>query len=637
MKFLFTLSITLLFLVTFTFSQSAKDDYFTKKQLFEVFTSATCPPCAGVNPVIDNLLNNNQGNYSLIKYQVNWPGNGDEYYLTETGERVDYYHINSVPTIQINGFYSSVSHINQTAFDDSASLTTPLSIEVSGDITEDWNFTSTVKLLSKENLSEGLKLHIMLVERVTTGNVGTNGETEFHNVIMAYITPPQGLTLDSIIAENIVNITKSKDVSDSHIEQAYDLRVIAFVQNDNDQSILQSEMTNVSHYYDIYNAKFVVKNEDNEPVNEAKISIDGIIKTDANGVAVFSSIEQDYTYKITKPFYMTVNGSFYLSQDTTINITISKIHDMLYEDFDNVDDNEVPDGWINLSPEVNYKKFVYVEDHTLNFKQRLQNYDKSIFVSPAIDMSVAGILSFDLGNRYYHPQLAIGTMSDPNDAETFKTIVILDPEKDEIKTINIDLSDYPGFDKYLAFRMPETNLNAYFMLDNIKLQEDSNQGKYVASVIVKDEQDMPIEGATVTMGDSIHTTDTSGIVHFVKLESGDYDFTVSSEHHFSNNGSITINSDNAETIISLQPLGIKDNEPNYISVFPNPAKDIITISSDEFIKEINVYDIRGKLLSQKKELLKTCNFDLSDIDNGIIIVNIKFADNTYYNKLIIKQ
>jgi hypothetical protein len=637
MKYSFTLLITLQTFITIAFSQNTKNEFFAKKQIFEVFTSATCLPCADVNPIIDNLLNNNQGNYSLIKYQVNWPGNGDDYYLSETNIRLNYYYINAAPTIHINGKFSSASHINQTAFDDSASLTTPLSIGVSGDITEEWDFTATVKLLSKENLGQGLKLHIMLVEKVTTGNVGTNGETEFHNVIMAYITPPQGLSLDSIVADNIVNIAKTKSVSNSNIEQAYDLRVIAFVQNDDDQSILQSEMTEVSHYYDIYTTKFIVKNEDNEPIDAAKIIIDDIIETDADGVAVFSSISQNYTYKITKPFYMTVNGDFYLSKDTIINITMSKIHDMLYEDFDNTDDNETPDGWINLSPEVNYKRFVYVKEHVLVFKQWLQNYDKSIFVSPEIDMSVAGILNFDLGEKYYHPQLEIGTMSNPDSANTFKKIIVIEPENGEMKHITVDLSDYPGFDKYLAFRMPETNLNAHFTLDNIKLQTDSNEGRYVATVIVRDEQNNPIKDATIAMGDSTHITDSNGVAYFIKLESGDYNFTVSSNYYSSNSGSIIIDDNNAETTILLQPLGVNDDLSSKVSVFPNPAKNIIIISSDKFINKINIYDITGRLLLKENQLMKNSTIDLSEFNRGILIINIKFEDNTAYNNVIIKQ
>jgi hypothetical protein len=334
---------------------------------------------------------------------------------------------------------------------------------------------------------------------------------------------------------------------------------------------------------------------------------------------------------------MTVNGDFYLSKDTIINITMSKIHDMLYEDFDNTDDNETPDGWINLSPEVNYKRFVYVKEHVLVFKQWLQNYDKSIFVSPEIDMSVAGILNFDLGEKYYHPQLEIGTMSNPDSANTFKKIIVIEPENGEMKHITVDLSDYPGFDKYLAFRMPETNLNAHFTLDNIKLQTDSNEGRYVATVIVRDEQNNPIKDATIAMGDSTHITDSNGVAYFIKLESGDYNFTVSSNYYSSNSGSIIIDDNNAETTILLQPLGVNDDLSSKVSVFPNPAKNIIIISSDKFINKINIYDITGRLLLKENQLMKNSTIDLSEFNRGILIINIKFEDNTAYNNVIIKQ
>ncbi len=44
----------------------------------------------------------NPGEYSLIKYQMNWPGNGDPYYTEEGGVRRDYYGVSSVPDLYIN-------------------------------------------------------------------------------------------------------------------------------------------------------------------------------------------------------------------------------------------------------------------------------------------------------------------------------------------------------------------------------------------------------------------------------------------------------------------------------------------------------------------------------------------------------
>jgi hypothetical protein len=228
-------------------------------------------------------------------------------------------------------------------------------------------------------------------------------------------------------------------------------------------------------------------------------------------------------------------------------------------------------------------------------------------------------------------------MLDIDKPETFKTIISIEPEKDEMKTINIDLSDYPGFDKYLAFRMPETNLNAHFKIDNIKLKEDTNIGKYVASIVVIDEQNNPVKNATITMGDSVHITDTTGTGYFIKLKSGNYNFIVSNEQYFSKNGNITIDNNNAKATVVLQLLGIKNNMLNSVFIYPNPVKNTVTVSSEKSIKEIKIYDIFGRLLLQKFNLKKEAELNLSGICQGVFFINIKFTDNTILNKRMMKE
>jgi hypothetical protein len=51
-----------------------------RKPLFEMFTSSTCGTCGGANENLDGILADNPDSlYSLVKYQVNWPGSGDPY------------------------------------------------------------------------------------------------------------------------------------------------------------------------------------------------------------------------------------------------------------------------------------------------------------------------------------------------------------------------------------------------------------------------------------------------------------------------------------------------------------------------------------------------------------------------------
>ena len=93
---------------TFTKSFVVLNEIAPRKTLYEVFTSSTCPPCLPGNQVLDNVLVNNKNEYTVIKYQYNFPGTGDPYYTTEAQARGTYYGgINSVPRMQIDGQWNS--------------------------------------------------------------------------------------------------------------------------------------------------------------------------------------------------------------------------------------------------------------------------------------------------------------------------------------------------------------------------------------------------------------------------------------------------------------------------------------------------------------------------------------------------
>jgi hypothetical protein len=72
------------------------------KTLYEQFTSSTCAPCAIANKVNVPTFAQYPGQFSLIKYQVNFPGNGDPYYTNEVGYMRNSYEVNAVPTMFVD-------------------------------------------------------------------------------------------------------------------------------------------------------------------------------------------------------------------------------------------------------------------------------------------------------------------------------------------------------------------------------------------------------------------------------------------------------------------------------------------------------------------------------------------------------
>lgn len=224
------------------------DELVPKRPMYEMFTSSTCPPCVAANEALDAILGANPDEYSLVKYQMNWPGAGDPYYTAEGGVRSDYYSIVSVPSLLINSAqFSSPVNFTQDIFDQYQNAETALAITITEAlIDEENNISVSADLTSVISYAPGLSAHIVVVEKLTVENVGTNGETEFHNVMMKMLPDASGTTLGEISTGVPLTISESYDMDLTNMETSDDLAVIVFVQNDIDKNIVQSAMKNVT-------------------------------------------------------------------------------------------------------------------------------------------------------------------------------------------------------------------------------------------------------------------------------------------------------------------------------------------------------------------------------------------------------
>jgi hypothetical protein len=79
---------------------------------------------------------------------------------------------------------------------------------------------------------------------------------------------------------------------------------------------------------------------------------------------------------------------------------------------------------------------------------------------------------------------------------------------------------------------------------------------------------------------------------------------------------------------------IKDNN---ISIFPNPAKNYIQIQTNGLdIEKYNIIDINGKTIKQINSANNNNIIDISNLPNGVYILNI-VTENTVINNRIIKN
>ena len=195
--------------------------------MIEHFSSSTCGPCVSVNNQMNTFCNNNPGRYTYTKYQMNWPGNGDPYYTQEGGVRRTYYGVSGVPDIYLDGVGTNNAAVNQNTFNQHADE--PGYFDVRGSFTVDGNtihiFADVMPYVDIE-----ARVFVSINEKVTHGNVGGNGETEFHHVFMKMMPNGEGSTLDFTSGE-MQRLEFTQDMSSTHVEEMSDLEVSIWVQN----------------------------------------------------------------------------------------------------------------------------------------------------------------------------------------------------------------------------------------------------------------------------------------------------------------------------------------------------------------------------------------------------------------------
>lgn len=215
-----------------------------RKPLHEVFTASTCGFCPDANEAIDAVVLNpaNFDNGTLIKYQTSWPGAGDPYTTPEVSNRVSYYGITGVPAFFVDANSDSGTGYTQAKFNTYAAVPAFFEIEATHTFS---GFDIEVDITITPYMNWEGKCRVAVVEKQTTGNVGSNGETEFNHVMMKMLPNPTGTTVD-LTSGTPYNFQVSGNLASTFIEEIFDLEVVVFLQDDSNKDVMQSNYSELN-------------------------------------------------------------------------------------------------------------------------------------------------------------------------------------------------------------------------------------------------------------------------------------------------------------------------------------------------------------------------------------------------------
>jgi len=241
------------------------DNATIRKPMLESFTSSTCGPCVAGNVNVASVLTAYSGDqYSLLKYQMSWPGSGDPYYTLEGGDRRTYYNVNSVPDFILDGNVWQGNSASLTNSQVDAVIADPSFAEISSYFTVTGQTVDiTVSINPLGDYTNSLTLYTAIYEIKTYNNVGSNGETEFGNVMKKMVPGSMGFGLPTLqtgvsVVENFSHTFQGSytlppdanspiDHATQHsIEDFNNLGVVTWIQDDATKEVIQSAVSTIS-------------------------------------------------------------------------------------------------------------------------------------------------------------------------------------------------------------------------------------------------------------------------------------------------------------------------------------------------------------------------------------------------------
>jgi hypothetical protein len=150
-----------------------------------------------------------------------------------------------------------------------------------------------------------------------------------------------------------------------------------------------------------------------------------------------------------------------------------------------------------------------------------------------------------------------------------------------------------------------------------------------------------VVGANVDLtGNGAEITDASGLAVFENVE---YSFGEGVTYEVTGtgintaDGNVVVDMDKTVDVVVSYVNGIHETLSEKVSVFPNPAKDVVNIKLLEEISTIDIVTMQGSIVRTVPGDGKNAQLKVSELSNGNYLLIIHTEKNTYVEPLIISE
>ena len=555
-----------------------------KIPMIEHFSSSTCVPCVQVNQQMEELTNDNSGKYTYTKYAMNFPNMGDPYYTTEGLTRKAYYSVSGVPQIFLDG-KDEGTPITQSDLDEYYNRTAFIDIKASFKMTG-----KTIKVIADIMPYvdiEDKNLFVVVNEKTTEDNASSNGETEFHHIMMKMLGGAEGTPIN-INGGEFERFEFSQNLSSTYMEQTTDLEVAIWIQD-----METKEIHNSSFAYGYCSHPYPVENI--------------ILTKEGNNIIASWELPEEVTPTSYKVY---VNNEL-ISESSEMSCVIEDAEDNSYIEVFAIYDGkssvgksiiynseyEVPDNLTAIAGEDN----IVVSWNAAQGANSYQLYRDGEMIKETTSCSYTDNTAI-AGTEYcYKVRAVYDDATSPFSPETCAMIEIVILPCDAPTLLNATVEqDAEGFEYNFKVTMSWSNVD---YAQQYKLYLD---------------------------GELLETlTETS----FVK------GFDEEGEHHFS---VATVcedgESEQSEKFeFEIKGVSVDELENNFV-IYPNPAKDKIKLSAVSCqLSAARVYNYLGILveeISVGTRHATSVEINVSDYNPGIYFINIQTENGNLIKKFI---
>ena len=612
-----------------------------KTPFVEHFTQASCGPCASQNPGMYTILNTfGSANYVKLTYQVSWPGTDpmNAEYPAGPSARTTYYGVTGVPDCSLSGGATSSPNTAVTAatLAAKAAETTPYSMTIThswnnGDITVNVDVTNT----SASPANSMDKIYVAMVEdHVSYSSApGSNGETDFYYVNREFYnasTGATGATSGTSLATIAGGATESYSFNiaasnmPDYIRDLNQLNFVAFIQNNASKAVDQAAKSipgNVPGLLDLSTSTSSVSG-----AGYCDYSFDPKINFTNNTASIdVTQFVVEYNINGGTPVQETYIGNLTQGQTTNINFpNINLNPGMSTVNYNVVSVNNGANlfsaGAIGMASE-NFAK-INITASSTPISEGFQGPDEEAAPTGAIADNPNGITALTFSDALTQNGWNLGGNGNSDGCFMWYFYGI---QSGSSKLI-FEKRDFSGTSgNQLTFSHAYTQYQAEN--DVLKISISTDCGGSWTQVWSKSGATL----ATVPAQTAVFwPTATQWVDNTVDLSAYDNapDIMIAFEgvSAYGNNLFIDdVNTSNASSV------GI-NNVSSKLSIYPNPAKDILTIEGS--YKSVDVCDILGNLVLSSEA---TKDINISSLADGVYMLNIKTENGIVAKKITIRK